>query len=164
MSILQWPEIGARQAVGLTAMAAVAAARAAEKAVRRADHDQMGQRPVEERQKGLRHPDRGRAGPGIRYAGLAPCWGWLQRRSPGGRLAGGLAGRGGALYDGSPAPGARAALAAAFLNAFGRSTAQAAQRLSGREYRCRQVLTASRLRCRAGALPRCAGAGHRRRM
>ena len=32
--------------------------------------DQMGERPVEERQKGLRYSDRSRRRPGIRHAGL----------------------------------------------------------------------------------------------
>ena len=63
MSILLRPEIGARQAVGLTAMAAVAAARGT-------DPHQVGQRPLEERAQGMRHPDRGCARSGVRYAGL----------------------------------------------------------------------------------------------
>ena len=87
LSVLLRPEIGARQAVGLTAMAAVAAARAAEKLCGTPIRDQMGQRPVEERQKGLRHPDRGRAESGIRDAGLRRAGAGLQRHGPGRGLA-----------------------------------------------------------------------------
>ena len=105
MSILLRPEIGARQAVGLTAMAAVAAARAAERLCGVPITIKWVNDLWKNGKKGLRHPDRGRAGPGIRYAGLRRAGAGLQRRSPGGRLAGGPAGRGGDALRRLPCPG-----------------------------------------------------------
>ena len=107
MSILLRPEIGAAAGCGPDRHGRCGRRPRGGKAVRRADHDQMGQRPVEERQKGLRHPDRGRAGPGIRYAGLRRAGAGLQRRSPGRRLAGGPAGRGGGAVRRLPCRRAR---------------------------------------------------------
>jgi len=125
MSILLRPEIGARQAVGLTAMAAVAAARAAERL----------------------------CGVPITIKWVNDLWkngkkvcGILTARAGGG--GGGGEGRGegaGALYAGSPAPGARAALAAAFLNAFWPLYRAGPRSGYLDEYRRRQALTGQRV-------------------
>ena len=63
--------------------------------VRHAHPDQMGERPVEERQKGLRYSDRSRRGPGIRHAGLCRAGAWFQPGSAVRRLAQGACRGGG---------------------------------------------------------------------
>ena len=70
MSILLRPEIGARQAVGLTAMAAVAAARAAEKLCGAPIRIKWVNDLWKNGRKVCGIPDRGRARSGVRYAGL----------------------------------------------------------------------------------------------
>ena len=125
MSILLRPEIGARQAVGLTAMAAVAAARAAE-----------------------------------RLCGVPITIKWVNDLWKNGKKVCGIlteaaldlesgmldyAVLGLGLYDGSPAPGARAALAAAFLNAFWPLYRAGPRSGYLDEYRRRQALTGQRV-------------------
>ena len=98
LSVLLRPEIGARQAVGLTAMAAVAAARAAEKVCG----------ILTEAALDLESGMLDYAVLGLGFNVIAPAEGWPDD----------LRDVAGALYDGTPAPGARAMLAAAFLNEF----------------------------------------------
>ena len=116
--ILRRPEIGARQAVGLTAMAAVAAARAAERlcgvpiTIKWVNDLWKNGKKVcgilTEAALDLESGMLDYAVLGLGFNVAAPADGWPED----------LRDVAGALYDGSPAPGARAALAAAFLNAF----------------------------------------------
>ena len=118
MSILLRPEIGARQAVGLTAMAAVAAARAAEKLcgapirIKWVNDLWKNGRKVcgilTEAALDLESGMLDYAVLGLGFNVVAPAEGWPAE----------LQSVAGALFDGDPAPGARAALAAAFLNEF----------------------------------------------
>lgn len=118
MSILLRPEIGARQAVGLTAMAAVAAARAAEKLcgapirIKWVNDLWKDGRKVcgilTEAALDLESGMLDYAVLGLGFNVVAPAEGWPAE----------LQSVAGALFDGDPAPGARAALAAAFLNEF----------------------------------------------
>ncbi len=118
LSVLLRPEIGARQAVGLTAMAAVAAARAAEKLCHTPikikwvnDLWKDGKKVcgiLTEAALDLESGMLDYAVLGLGFNVVAPAEGWPED----------LRDVAGALYDGAPAPGARAALAAAFLNEF----------------------------------------------
>ena len=118
MSILLRPEIGERQAVGLTAMAAVAAARAAERlcgvpiTIKWVNDLWKNGKKVcgilTEAALDLESGMLDYAVLGLGFNVAAPADGWPED----------LRDVAGALYDGSPAPGARASLAAAFLNAF----------------------------------------------
>ena len=115
MSILLRPEIGARQAVGLTAMAAVAAARAAERlcgvpiTIKWVNDLWKNGKKVcgilTEAALDLESGMLDYAVLGLGFNVAAPADGWPED----------LRDVAGTLYDGSPAPGARAALAAAFL-------------------------------------------------
>ena len=150
LSVLLRPEIGARQAVGLTAMAAVAAARAAEKLCRTPiqikwvnDLWKGGKKVcgiLTEAALDLESGMLDYAVLGLGFNVVAPADGWPEE----------LRNVAGALYDGTPAPGARAALAAAFLNAFW--PMYRAGNRSGYldEYRRRQALTG----CRVQITPR----------
>ena len=141
MSILLRPEIGARQAVGLTAMAAVAAAQAAEKLCGETiqikwvnDLWKNGKKVcgiLTEAALDLESGMLDYAVLGLGFNVVAPPDGW----------PGELQDVAGALYDGSPAPGARAALAAAFLNAFWPLYRAGSRSGYLDEYRRRQVLT-----------------------
>ena len=118
MSILLRPEIGARQAVGLTAMAAVAAARAAERlcgvpiTIKWVNDLWKNGKKVcgilTEAALDLESGMLDYAVLGLGFNVIAPAEGWPDD----------LRDVAGALYDGTPAPGARAMLAAAFLNEF----------------------------------------------
>lgn len=118
LSVLLRPEIGARQAVGLTAMAAVAAARAAEKLCDTPirikwvnDLWKNGKKVcgiLTEAALNLESGMLDYAVLGLGFNVIAPAEGWPDD----------LRDVAGALYDGTPAPGARAMLAAAFLNEF----------------------------------------------
>ena len=118
MSILLRPEIGARQAVGLTAMAAVAAARAAEKLcgapirIKWVNDLWKNGRKVcgilTEAALDLESGMLDYAVLGLGFNITAPPDGWPAE----------LQDVAGALFDDAPPPGARAALAAAFLNEF----------------------------------------------
>ena len=115
-SFLLRPEIGARQAVGLTAMAAVAAARAAEKLcgapirIKWVNDLWKDGRKIcgilTEAALDLESGMLDYAVLGLGFNVVAPAEGWPAE----------LQSVAGALFDGDPAPGARAALAAAFLN------------------------------------------------
>ncbi len=118
LSVLLRPEISARQAAGLTAMAAVAAARAAEKLCGAEirikwvnDLWKDGKKVcgiLTEAALDLETGMLDYAVLGLGFNVIAPADGWPEE----------LREVAGALYEGSPAPGARAALAAAFLNEF----------------------------------------------
>ena len=139
------PEIGARQAVGLTAMAAVAAARAAEKLCGTPirikwvnDLWKNGKKVcgiLTEAALDLESGMLDYAVLGLGFNVAAPADGWPED----------LRDVAGALYDGSPAPGARAALAAAFLNAFWPLYRAGPRSGYLDEYRCRQALTGQRV-------------------
>ena len=141
MSILLRPEIGARQAVGLTAMAAVAAAQAAEKLCGEAiqikwvnDLWKNGKKVcgiLTEAALDLESGMLDYAVLGLGFNVVAPPDGWPDD----------LRDVAGALYDGAPAPGARAALAAAFLNAFWPLYSTGSRSGYLDEYRRRQALT-----------------------
>ena len=145
LSVLLRPEIGARQAVSLTAMAAVAAARAAEGLCRTPiqikwvnDLWKDGKKVcgiLTEAALDLESGMLDYAVLGLGFNVAAPAEGWpadLQEVA-------------GALYDGTPAPGARATLAAAFLNEFW--PMYRAGNRSGflEEYRRRQALVGRRV-------------------
>lgn len=118
MSILLRPEIGARQAVGLTAMAAVAAARAAERlcgvpiTIKWVNDLWKNGKKVcgilTEAAVDLESGMLDYAVLGLGFNLVQPSGGWPKE----------LAAVAGSLFDSAPAPGARAALAAAFLNEF----------------------------------------------
>lgn len=145
MSILLRPEIGARQAVGLTAMAAVAAARAAERlcgvpiTIKWVNDLWKNGKKVcgilTEAALDLESGMLDYAVLGLGFNVAAPADGWPED----------LRDVAGALYDGSPAPGARAALAAAFLNAFWPLYRAGPRSGYLDEYRRRQVLTGQRV-------------------
>lgn len=145
MSILLRPEIGTRQAVGLTAMAAVAAARAAERlcgvpiTIKWVNDLWKNGKKVcgilTEAALDLESGMLDYAVLGLGFNVAAPADGWPED----------LRDVAGALYDGSPAPGARAALAAAFLNAFWPLYRAGPRSGYLDEYRRRQVLTGQRV-------------------
>ena len=145
MSILLRPEIGARQAVGLTAMAAVAAARAAERlcgvpiTIKWVNDLWKNGKKVcgilTEAALDLESGMLDYAVLGLGFNVAAPADGWPED----------LRDVAGALYDGSPAPGARAALAAAFLNAFWPLYRAGPRSGYLDEYRRRQALTGQRV-------------------
>jgi len=145
MSILLRPEIGARQAVGLTAMAAVAAARAAERlcgvpiTIKWVNDLWKNGKKVcgilTEAALDLESGMLDYAVLGLGFNVAAPADGWPED----------LWDVAGALYDGSPAPGARAALAAAFLNAFWPLYRAGPRSGYLDEYRRRQALTGQRV-------------------
>lgn len=141
LSVLLRPEISARQAAALTATAAVAAARAAEKLCGAPirikwvnDLWRDGKKIcgiLTEAALDLESGMLDYAVLGLGFNLVEPADGWPEE----------LRGVAGALYDAAPAPGARAALAAAFLNEF-----WPLYRAGGRsnvltEYRKRQALT-----------------------
>ena len=145
MSILLRPEIGARQAVGLTAMAAVAAARAAERlcgvpiTIKWVNDLWKNGKKVcgilTEAALDLESGMLDYAVLGLGFNVAAPADGWPED----------LRDVAGALYDSSPAPGARAALAAAFLNAFWPLYRAGPRSGYLDEYRRRQALTGQRV-------------------
>ena len=145
MSILLRPEIGARQAVGLTAMAAVAAARAAEKLCGAEirikwvnDLWKDGKKVcgiLTEAALDLESGMLDYAVLGLGFNLAAPAEGWPAELQP---VAG-------ALYDDSPAPGARAALAAAFLNEFWPLYRAGPRSKYLNEYRKRQALIGQKI-------------------
>ncbi len=145
MSILLRPEIGARQAVGLTAMAAVAAARAAEKLCGASirikwvnDLWKDGRKVcgiLTEAALDLESGMLDYAVLGLGFNVVAPAEGWPAE----------LQSVAGALFDGDPAPGARAALAAAFLDEFWPLYRTGPRSGYLDEYRSRLALTGQRV-------------------
>ena len=141
LSVLLRPEISTRQAPGLTAMAAVAAARAAEKLCRTPiqikwvnDLWKDGKKVcgiLTEAALDLESGMLDYAVLGLGFNVAAPAQGWPAE----------LQTVAGALYEGTPAPGARATLAAAFLNEFWRLYRAGARSGCLEEYRRRQALT-----------------------
>lgn len=141
LSVLLRPEIAARQATGLTAMAAVAAARAAERLCGEKitikwvnDLWRNGKKVcgiLTEAAMDLESGMLDYAVLGLGFNITAPADGWPED----------LQEVAGALCDGSPAPGARAALAAAFLNEFWPMYRAGARSGYLEEYRRRQALT-----------------------
>lgn len=150
MSLLLRPELGARQAVFLTVMAAVAAARACEslcgvpiqiKWVN--DLWKDGKKvcgilteAAMDVESGLL--DYAIVGPGFNL--VPPPEGWPDE----------LQGIAGSLFDTAPPPGARARLAAAFLNEFWPLYRSSHYRAVLPEYRTRQVLPGRRVEVRPG--------------
>lgn len=145
MSVLLRPEIAARQAVGLTAMAAVAAARAAEKLCGETisikwvnDLWKDGKKVcgiLTEAALDLESGMLNYAVLGLGFNVAAPADGWPEE----------LQDVAGSLYDGSPAPGARAVLAAEFLNAFWPLYRAGPRSKYLDEYRNRQALTGQKI-------------------
>lgn len=150
MSLLLRPELGARQAVFLTVMAAVAAARACEslcgvpiqiKWVN--DLWKDGKKvcgilteAAMDVESGLL--DYAIVGPGFNL--VPPPDGWPAE----------LQGIAGSLFDAAPPPGARARLAAAFLNEFWAFYRSSRNRAVLSEYRARQALPGRRVEVRPG--------------
>lgn len=141
MSILLRPELGARQAVRITAMAAVAAARAAERlcgaeiGIKWVNDLMRDGRKVcgilTEASMDLESGMLDHAVLGLGFNLTEPAGGWPEE----------LEGIAGALFDGAPAPGSRAALAAGVLNEFWPLYRAGSRDGYLEEYRRRQLLT-----------------------